>query len=122
MTLLLRAATRHDVDTIRELLAERTVHIGEQVVVLTDITAPDGAVVRGVAVIRETARRWLVVAAAVDGKWPPAAAALVEQLRSMAIAQGVDALVFRPACSPAVLAEVLSDAVVDVGGAVTIAL
>lgn len=122
MTLLLRPATRRDVDPLAVLLDGRPIHPGERVLVLTDLSAPEGALVRAAAVVRETDQRWLVVAAAVDTRWPPAADALVEQLRSAAIVHGADALVFRPACSAEVLARVLDQALVDVGGAATVAL
>ena len=122
VSLLLRAATSHDVDGLRRLLNERPIRPGERVVVLADVAAVDGACVRGVAVVREAPQRWLVLAAAVDDRWPPAASGLVDQLRASAIAQGAVALVFRPGCSADVLAEVLREATVDVGGAVTVAL
>ena len=122
MTLLLRGATTRDVGALETLLSNRSIRPGERVVVLTDLGAPDGAVVRGAAVVRESALRWLVVAAAVDSRWPPAADALVDQLRAAAIAAGAQTLVFRPGCAVEVLVEVLGRAIVDVGGAATLAL
>ena len=122
MTLLLRAAGSRDVPALAVLLHDRPLHPGERVLVLTDVSAPDGALVRAAAVVRDDAQRWLVVAAAVDNRWPPAADALVEQLRAEAIVDGADALVFSPGCSVEVLAHVLDRALVDVGGAATVAL
>jgi len=122
MTLLLRPATTRDVDALAPLLGGRPIRPLERVLVLTDLSAPEGALIRGVAVVREADQRWLVVAAAVDTRWPPAADALLDQLRSAAIAGGASALVFRPGCSAEVLVQVFGQALVDVGGAATLAL
>lgn len=122
MTLLLRPATTRDVEALIALLDGRAIRPGERALALTDLSAPEGAIVRAAAVVREAEQRWLVVAAAVDNRWPPAVDALLDQLRSAAIASGATALVFRPGCSTEVLAQVLGQALVDVGGAATLAL
>ena len=122
MTLLLRPATPHDVEAISHLLGGRMVLPGERVSVLIDIGASDGAVVRAAAVVREAGAEWLVAAAAIDGRWPPVVDELLHQLRAAAIAGGADALVFRAGCSRELLAQVLGQAVVGAGGAVTLML
>lgn len=123
-TLLLRPAGTGDIGLANVWPPSMVLRPGQRMLVLADLAGTDSEVARGAAVLREALGRWIVVAAAVDDRWPPAAVALVEQLRSHAAASGACELVFTASCAANVLAEVLliSRTQLDVGGAARLEL
>ena len=117
--MLLRKARATDVARAAALLGRwPTIPPDGRLLVLTDVAAADDAVVRGAAVIRPVDDSWIVDAAAVDDRWPPAITMLATQLCAAAAADGACRLSLAPAAAP-VLAEVLlgrSTSLVGAGG------
>jgi hypothetical protein len=97
-TLILRTGRPGEVARAAALLGRwPVVPANGRLLVLADVAADDGAMVRATAVVRPTEDIWVVDVAAIDERWPPVAAALVSQLCAAAAAAGAVRLSVAPA-------------------------
>lgn len=123
-TLLLRAATSGDLASAQALLPDATVVPGAQLYVLADPADAEDRTVRAAAVVRPGAGSWTIELARADTRWPPVAAAFVEQLRAVAVSAGAGELRFAASCDDELLAVVIMDSrtCVTAGGAAVVEL